>query len=92
MIEYITTRDLVNSKGEIKGRVRIIKLVGEEYATLELKCPECNHSEKRNEKWQEPFISGQGQNQKFYVKCSKCNFSTKLLKLKKEIKQLTKKK
>jgi predicted nucleic-acid-binding Zn-ribbon protein len=91
-IEYITTRDLVNSKGEVKGKVRIIKLVGEEEATLELNCPECGYSEKRKEKWEEPFVSGQGQNQKFYVKCSKCDFSVRLLKLKKEIKQLTKKK
>jgi|YelNatPaOPRAMG01_1025707.scaffolds.fasta_scaffold07222_11 hypothetical protein len=91
-IEYITTRDLANSKGEVKGRVRIIKLVGEEEATVELKCPECGYFEKRKEKWEEPFVSGQGQNQKFNLKCSKCDFSVKLLKLKKEIKKLTKKK
>ncbi|MEM5882821.1 MAG: hypothetical protein QXQ77_01095 [Candidatus Aenigmatarchaeota archaeon] len=91
-IEYITTRDLTNSKGEIKGRIRIIKLVGEEEATVEFTCPECNYSEKKREKWKEPFVFGQGLNQKFNVKCSNCNFSTQLLKLKKEIKKLTKKK
>lgn len=82
----------MNSKGEVKGRVRIIKLVGEEEATLELICPECNNSEKRKEKWQEPFVSGEGLNQKFNIKCSNCNYSVQLLKLKKEIKKLTKKK
>ena len=86
-IQFITTRHLENSKGEEKGRVRIIKLVGEEDATVELTCPECNHSEKRKEPWEEPFVVGEKANKKFNVECSKCDFKVRLLKLKKEMKK-----
>lgn len=86
-IEYITTRNLENSKGEIKGKIRIIKLVGEEEATVELTCSECGFSENRKEAWQEPFVVGTGANKKFTIKCRKCDFQIKLLKLKKEMKK-----
>ena len=86
-IEYITTRPLENSKGEVKGKVRIIKLVNEEKAALELTCPECGNSENRKEDWAEPLVEGTGANQKFNIKCNKCGFSVKLMKLKKEAKK-----
>jgi len=86
-IEYITTRTLENSKGEPKGKVRILKLVGETNATIEFKCPECGFEGKWEEAWKEPFVEGKGINQKFNLKCKNCSFSVKLSKLKKEIKK-----
>ncbi|HKZ45282.1 MAG TPA: hypothetical protein VJ343_01100 [archaeon] len=86
-LEYITTRPLENSKGEAKGKARIVKLVGKPQATIELTCPECNHSESRKEDWSEPLVEGTGKNQQFNIKCSKCNFSVKMMKLKKEAKK-----
>jgi len=86
-IQYITTRPLENSKGEVKGKIRIIKLVDEAEATVELTCPECSFSEKRKEAWEEPFVVGERANKKFNVACSKCGFKKRLLKLKKEMKK-----
>jgi hypothetical protein len=86
-IEYITTRYLQNSSGQTKGKIRIFKLAGEADAAVEYTCPECGSTEKRKEFWKEPFIEGNGANQKFNFKCNKCNFSIKLLKLKKEVKK-----
>jgi len=86
-IEYITTRNLENSKGEVKGRVRILKLIGEEEAIVEFTCPECSSVENRKESWIEPFAIGTGAKQIFNIKCRKCEFSVKLLKLKREMKR-----
>lgn len=86
-IEYITTRDLQDSSGDLKGKIRILKLTEETEATVEYTCPECEFTEKRREEWKEPFIEGTGANQKFNVQCKKCNFKIKLLKLKKEAKK-----
>ena len=87
MIEYITIRNLLNKKGEKKGRIRIIKLKENDFAEIEFLCPECKKFEKRKEKWKEPFVKGSGKNQKFFVKCNFCNFFIKLEKLRKEIKK-----
>lgn len=87
MIEYITTRTLENSKGEIKGRVRILKLKEEEEGNVEFKCPECGYEGSWKEKWEEPFLKGSGINQTFNLKCKNCNFSIKISKLKKDIKK-----
>lgn len=84
MIEYITTREL---ESKVKGKIRILKLKEDNDATIEFTCPECGFSEKRNESWGEPFVEGTGANQKFNIKCSKCEFTVKLLKLKREIKK-----
>lgn len=86
-IEYITTRDLQDSQGKIKGKIRILKLAGEAEAAVEYTCPECSFTEKRKEQWKEPFIEGSGANQKFNLYCSICNFRIKLIKLKKEAKK-----
>lgn len=86
-LEYITTRELQNSSGETKGKIRIIKMKEESEAQVEIDCPECGAKEKKKESWKEPFVQGEGASQKFNVKCIKCGFSTKLLKLKKEIKK-----
>lgn len=86
-IEYITTRNLENSSGEIKGKVRILKLAEEAEAAVEYTCPECGFAEKRKESWKEPFIEGGGANQKFNFNCKKCGYKMKLMKLKKEVKK-----
>jgi peptide subunit release factor 1 (eRF1) len=86
-IEYITTRDLKNSSGIVKGRVRILKLVEDSEATVNFKCPECGFEESRKEYWTEPFVVGTGKNQYFNLKCQKCDYKIKLTKLRKEIKK-----
>jgi len=86
-IEYITTRGLENSSGEVKGKVRILKLAEEAEATVEYTCPECGFSENRKEGWKEPFIEGTGTTQKFNFSCKKCGYKIKLMKLKKEVKK-----
>lgn len=89
-IEYITTRELENSSGQIKGKARILKLAEETEAAVEYTCPECNSTEKRRETWKEPFIEGTGASQKFNLTCKKCGFKIKLMKLKKKPKRKNK--
>jgi ssDNA-binding Zn-finger/Zn-ribbon topoisomerase 1 len=79
-IEFLTTRELN------PGRVRIAKLTEEPDARVEYTCPKCGYIEKRREAWTEPLVSGAGANKKFLVKCSKCGYDIKFLKLKKEAK------
>lgn len=64
-----------------------MKMREEGEARVDLTCPECGASEKRKEVWTEPFVTGEGASQKFNLKCSKCGFSMKILKLKKEAKK-----
>ena len=86
-LEYITTRDLENSLGQPKGKIRILKVREESEANVEVTCPECRHTEKRKEPWEEPFVSDTGKNQKFNLVCNKCGFNINVLKLKKEVKK-----
>ena len=86
-LEYITTREM---EGKVGGKIRIIKAKEEQQAMVDFTCPECSYNEKKRENWSEPFVEGSGANQKFNVKCVKCGFATKLLKLKKEAKKKTK--
>lgn len=83
-LEYITTRELQNSKGEAKGKIRIVKMRENSQADIDLTCPECGASVKMKEEWAEPFTQGTGSKQTFNLTCSKCGFKIKLLKLKKE--------
>jgi hypothetical protein len=83
-MEYITTRDLLDKKDEMKGKIRIMKIVEEPDALVEYTCPMCGFSEKKKIAWEEPFVSGSGANKKFNVPCGKCAFEIKFLKLKKE--------
>jgi len=83
-LEYITTRDM---EGKISGKIRIFKTKEEPQAMVEFTCPECGFNEKRKENWTEPFVEGTGVNQKFNIKCGKCGFATKILKLKKKAKK-----
>lgn len=86
-LEYITTRELENKSGELKGKVRIFKIKEETEANVELTCPECGGAEKRKEGWAEPFVTGTGSKQKFSLQCGKCGFNIKMLRLKKEAKK-----
>jgi len=83
-LEYVTTREL---EGKAGGKIRIMKTKEELQAMIDFTCPECGKNEKRKENWAEPFVEGTGVNQKFNVKCCKCGFAVKLLKLKKEAKK-----
>ncbi|MBI4894565.1 MAG: hypothetical protein HY833_02425 [Candidatus Aenigmarchaeota archaeon] len=83
-LEYITMREMENSKGEVKGRIRIMKTKEETSAMVDITCPECGYNEKRREEWREPFVTGLKMKQAFFLKCSKCAYSVKMLKLKKE--------
>jgi len=91
MLEYITTRDLQNSKGEMKGKIRIVKNKEDSFAVVDFTCPECGFKEKSQKEWKEPFIEGEGINKKFNIVCPKCGYKIKLMKLKKEIKNKDKK-
>jgi len=83
-LEFITTRELVDKAGVVKGKVKLMKLVEEPDAVVEYVCPMCGFSEKRKIAWAEPFVTGTGANKKFCVTCDKCGFQMKFLKLKKE--------
>jgi uncharacterized Zn finger protein len=83
-LEYITTREF---EGKVGGKIRILKMKEESQAAIDFTCPECGNNEKKKENWFEPFVEGNGAKQKFNIKCSKCGFTTKILKLKKEAKK-----
>jgi len=83
-LEYITTREL---EGKVHGKIRIVKMKEDDFAQVDLTCPECGKGEKRSEKWSEPFVQGTGTNTKFFFTCSQCKTTHKLLKLKKEAKK-----
>ena len=54
-IQYITNRELKNSKGEIKGKVRIIKYKEEKLARVKYKCPECGYEGEMKLPFKKPF-------------------------------------
>lgn len=91
-VEFITTRELKNKAGEVKGKVKIMKLAEESDTLVEYTCPECSYTERKKDAWAEPLVSGTGANKKFLVKCGKCGHEMKFLKLKKEAAKEMKKK
>ncbi|MEM5836727.1 MAG: hypothetical protein QW451_00145 [Candidatus Aenigmatarchaeota archaeon] len=76
-IRFITTRDLENSSGQKKGRVRVIVLKGEDIANIDFTCPECNYNQKKKEEFKMPLM----------LKCEKCGFEIELRSLREEIKK-----
>jgi len=58
---------------------------------VDFSCPECGHCEKKEEAWQEPFVTGKGANKKMNVVCGKCGHKVTVLKMKKEIQKEKKK-
>jgi len=91
-LEYITARDISDKEGNLKGKIRIMKLKEENDASVELTCPGCGKVDKRKETWSEPFVTGEKANRIFTVTCKNCNFVAKIAKLKKEMKKNAKKK
>ena len=83
-LEYITTRDL---EGKVPGKIRIAKMKEDDFAQIDFTCPECGKNEKKNEKWNDSFVEGEGSKTKFFVTCSSCKVTQKFLKLKKEVKK-----
>jgi predicted RNA-binding Zn-ribbon protein involved in translation (DUF1610 family) len=82
MIEYITTRNLENREGEIKGKIRVLKLKEAEFAKVEYVCPECGFEEKTEKEWKKPFS----------INCSNCGFLMRIKSLRYEIKKMRKRK
>lgn len=76
-IKFITTRDLENSSGQKKGKVRVIVLKGEDVADVDLVCPECGYSQKKKEEFKMPMK----------LECGKCGFKLELKSLREEIKK-----
>jgi len=91
-IEFVTTRELANKAGKIKGKIRIVKLKEQPEALVDYTCPACGHVEKRKEAWEEPFIIGKGVKKKMNVVCTKCGHKMTILKLKKAMQKEKKKK
>ena len=87
MLEYLTSRELKDSDGKVKGRVKIVKEKGKNHAQIFLLCPACGAEEQRSEEWKEPFLKGSGLSQKFRIVCGRCGFCVELQKLRKEIKK-----
>jgi len=83
-LEFVTTRELEDRSGNVKGKIRMMKMEGEPDALVEYTCPVCGFSEKKKIAWAEPFVTGTGANKRFCVPCGKCGFQMKFLKLKKE--------
>lgn len=81
-VKYITTRVLENSKGEKKGKIRVIVYKDEpNIACVRYLCPECNHQEETTLPWKKPLI----------VKCSNCEYKMKIVNLLRQFKKERKK-
>lgn len=76
-IQYISNRELKNSKGEVRGKVRIIKFKEEELARVRYKCPECGYEEEIRLPFKKPFR----------FSCRRCGFKMKVISLRTEIKK-----
>lgn len=81
-LEYITTRILQNSKGEEKGKIRIIKFKEKPLAQVEFLCPECGAQENSSKEFKKPFLH----------QCKNCGYKVKVISLRTEIKKLAKQK
>ncbi len=74
---FVSNRVMKSSKGDDKGRMRVLVPSGSDNALVDYVCPECGFSSHVETEWSRPFS----------VKCSKCGFVLKLPKLKDEIKK-----
>lgn len=75
--KFVSNRLMKNSKGEEKGKMRVIVPSGTETAHMDYVCPECGLAKHEETPWIRPFS----------FKCPKCGFLMKLPKLKEEIKK-----
>ncbi len=69
---YVTNRTLCNKAGEEKGKLKAFVLTGSDTAEVEYTCPECGHTEQTQQEFKRPLS----------VKCSKCDATMKIPKLK----------
>ncbi len=76
-IEYITSREIEDSNGNVIGKVRVIKLKENPNASVSYKCPHCGFEEKKEVEWKKPFS----------FKCSKCNKTIRVPSLRRLIKK-----
>ncbi len=79
---FVTNRVLKNSKGEEKGRLKVMVKTGSDTAGTDYTCPECGHSEHVEITFVRPFK----------VRCSECGLLMKVSKLKDDIKREKKRK
>ena len=86
-IEFITTQEIKDRSGEVKGRVKVVKLKEEPNAMVDFTCPKCGHQEKSEQPWAEPFMTGKKMNRQLFPKCSRCGHTEKIIKLKKAAKK-----
>jgi len=86
-IEFITTQEIKDRSGEVKGKIKIIKVKEEENAMVDFTCPKCGHQEKSEQPWCEPFVIGEKMNRQLFPKCNKCGHIEKVVKLKKAAKK-----
>lgn len=78
---YVTNRTLKNKAEKETGKLRAFVLTGSNIAEVDYTCPECLFSEHTKAEFKRPFS----------VKCSKCGFLLRILKIKDEIKKEKKK-
>ena len=74
---YHTWRDTKNSKGELTGKIRVLVPPKSTVALIEYTCPECRHSDYKEQEWKRPFKT----------KCDRCAFLLTVPKLKAEAKR-----
>ena len=74
---FVSNRILKNSKGEEKGRMRVLVKIDSDVAETDYECPECGFREHVDLEWKRPFA----------VKCSKCGFLMRLPRLRDEIRR-----
>jgi len=74
---FVSNRVIKNSKGEDRGKMRVLVPHDSGNAQVDYVCPECGLSKHVETAWERPFS----------VRCSKCDFLMKLPKLKDEVKK-----
>lgn len=86
VLEYITNREIADKSGDVRGRVKIMKVREEPDATVELTCPSCGKVERKKEPWKAPFVTGEKKDKKFLVGC-KCGFNAVIINLERQAKK-----
>ncbi len=74
---YHTLRSLKNSKGQLKGQIRVLAPKNTPNAMCEYVCPECGHYAYTEAEWKRPFS----------VRCEKCGFKIGVPKMKQAAKK-----
>jgi len=75
--EFHTQRGVMNKKGELSGRVRVLVLKEDRIARVEYVCPECGNYGYIEKEWKRPFS----------FNCQKCGVLIRVPKLRAQIKK-----